>query len=88
MSTVSSIRDFFGNVLVFDRITYSNVNGLPIENELIVNTTSAENCCIACQKTVSSSTALQTVALTNPIMSSPTAPPLSSSPPSKNATCA
>lgn len=39
--------------MVFDRVIYRNDTGFPIENELVVNTTNAVNCCIACQNTVS-----------------------------------
>jgi alkylhydroperoxidase family enzyme len=47
-----------GNTLIFDRVVYRPAQGFPIENELIVNTTSAENCCIACQNTVSHPTCM------------------------------
>jgi hypothetical protein len=51
--TVNSVTGMTGNTLVFDRVLYRPAQGFPIENELIVNTTSAENCCVACQNTVS-----------------------------------
>jgi hypothetical protein len=36
----------------FDRVIYRPQEGFPIANELVVNTTSAYNCCGACQETV------------------------------------
>ncbi|KAF1851199.1 uncharacterized protein K460DRAFT_382686 [Cucurbitaria berberidis CBS 394.84] len=48
---VDHITDFNGNTLIFDRVIYRPTQGFPIENELVVNTTSSTNCCIACQTT-------------------------------------
>ncbi|CAO2649301.1 Nn.00g066860.m01.CDS01 [Neocucurbitaria sp. VM-36] len=48
---VYQITDFDGNTLVFDRVIYRPAQGFPIENEYVVNTTNAINCCIACQTT-------------------------------------
>jgi len=41
--------------IVFNRVIYRPSEGFPLEDELITNTTSAENCCIAYQNTVSPS---------------------------------
>jgi hypothetical protein len=49
---VNRIRDVNGKFLFFDRIIYRPAEGFPIENELVVSTTSAVICCIACQTTV------------------------------------
>lgn len=49
---VNMITDIDGNKLVFDRVIYRPAEGFPIQNELVANTTSGENCCIACQNTV------------------------------------
>jgi hypothetical protein len=51
--TVSSVEGTTGMQLIFDRVIYRPSEGFPAANELIVNTTSAQNCCIACQNTVS-----------------------------------
>jgi hypothetical protein len=50
---VNSVPGMTGEDIVFNRVIYRPSEGFPLENELIVNTTSAENCCIACQNTVS-----------------------------------
>ena len=39
--------------MVFDRVIYRPAEGFPIANELVANTTSPTNCCIACHNTVS-----------------------------------
>jgi len=51
--SVNSVPGMTGEDIVFNRVIYRPSEGFPIENELIVNTTSAENCCISCQNTVS-----------------------------------
>jgi hypothetical protein len=50
---VNRIRDVNGKSIFFDRVIYRPAEGFPIENGLVVNTTSAVNCCVACQTTVS-----------------------------------
>ncbi|KAF2639076.1 hypothetical protein P280DRAFT_70585 [Massarina eburnea CBS 473.64] len=50
-NVVNHITDINGNTLVFDRVIYRPIEGFPVQNELVVNTTSAVNCCIACQNT-------------------------------------
>lgn len=51
--TVNSIIDVNGKPLYFDRVIYPTHQGFPINLALSINTTSAINCCIACQNTVS-----------------------------------
>jgi hypothetical protein len=51
-NVVNMIADIDGNKLLFDRVIYRPAEGFPIQNELVANTTSGENCCIACQNTV------------------------------------
>src|SRR4051794_28594723 len=53
MNQVNMVPGMTGEDIEFNRVLYRPAEGFPIENELIVNTTSAENCCIACQNTVS-----------------------------------
>jgi hypothetical protein len=48
---VNSVPGFDNRRLYFDRIIFSPVDGFPINQSLVVNTTSAVNCCIACQNT-------------------------------------
>ncbi|KAH7074525.1 hypothetical protein BKA63DRAFT_315636 [Paraphoma chrysanthemicola] len=50
-NVVNSITGTTGNPLVFDRVIYRPAEGFKVENELLVNTTNPENCCIACQNT-------------------------------------
>jgi hypothetical protein len=50
-NVVNHIRDINGQGLFFDCVIYRPAEGFPIENELVVHTTSATNCCIACQTT-------------------------------------
>ncbi|KAF2031360.1 hypothetical protein EK21DRAFT_99736 [Setomelanomma holmii] len=50
-NVVNSVTGAIGNTLIFDSVIYRPAQGFPIENELILNATSAENCCIACQNT-------------------------------------
>jgi hypothetical protein len=50
---VNRIRDVNGKSIFFDRVIYRPAEGFTIENGLVVNTTSAVNCCVACQTTVS-----------------------------------
>lgn len=40
------------NALIFDRILFRPDIGFPVQNELVVNTTSGTKCCIACHTTV------------------------------------
>ncbi|KAF1915688.1 hypothetical protein BDU57DRAFT_557772 [Ampelomyces quisqualis] len=50
-NVVSSVEGTTGMQLIFDRVIYRPSEGFPVANELIVNTTSAQTCCIACQNT-------------------------------------
>ncbi|KAF1933709.1 uncharacterized protein M421DRAFT_1082 [Didymella exigua CBS 183.55] len=50
-NVVSNVPGFDNRPLFFDRIVFIPVDGFPIANSLVVNTTSAVNCCIACQNT-------------------------------------
>ncbi|KAF3046202.1 hypothetical protein E8E11_008605 [Didymella keratinophila] len=50
-NVVSSVPGFSNGPLYFDRIVFTPVDGFPIANSLVVNTTNAVNCCIACQNT-------------------------------------
>ncbi|KAL6704618.1 hypothetical protein ACN47E_008015 [Coniothyrium glycines] len=50
-NVVNHVTDFDGNTLVFTRVLYRPAEGLPMNTELVVNTTSPVNCCIACQTT-------------------------------------
>jgi hypothetical protein len=45
-----------GEPLIFYQVVYRPTEGFPAANELITNTTCAEECCIECQTTVSIST--------------------------------
>lgn len=48
---MSSVPGFDNRPLYFDRIVFTPIDGFPVANTLVVNTTSAERCCIACQNT-------------------------------------
>lgn len=48
---MSNVPGFDNRPLYFDRIVFTPVEGYPVANSLVVNTTSAVNCCIACQNT-------------------------------------
>lgn len=48
---MNNIVGFANAPIYFDRIIFENPEGFPTANILVVNTTSAVNCCIACQKT-------------------------------------
>lgn len=48
---MSNVPSFDNRPLWFDRIVFTPVDGFPIANSLVVNTTNAVNCCIACQNT-------------------------------------
>ncbi|KAF2750308.1 hypothetical protein M011DRAFT_456213 [Sporormia fimetaria CBS 119925] len=50
-NVVNSIPSTNGSRLNFDRVVYRPLEGFPIANELVVNTTNAVNCCGACQET-------------------------------------
>ncbi|KAF2819178.1 hypothetical protein CC86DRAFT_432236 [Ophiobolus disseminans] len=50
-NVVNSVPGMTGEDIVFNCVIYRPSEGFPVENELVVNTTSAENCCIACQNT-------------------------------------
>lgn len=52
---VNSVCGMTDEDIVFNRVIYRPSEGFPLEDELITNTTSAENCCIAYQNTVSPS---------------------------------
>lgn len=46
---MSNVVGFDNRQIYFDRIVFRPNEGFPIANSLVVNTTSAVNCCIACQ---------------------------------------
>lgn len=48
-NVVSNVPGFDNEQIYFDRIVFRPVEGFPVVNSLVVNTTSAINCCIACQ---------------------------------------
>jgi hypothetical protein len=50
----------------FDRINYHAQEGVPIANEMRLNTTNAINCCVACQNTVSPTFYLPSPPTTSP----------------------
>ncbi|KAF3042084.1 hypothetical protein E8E12_000312 [Didymella heteroderae] len=50
-NVVSNVPGFNDRRLYFDRIVFTPIDGFPIANSLVVNTTNAVNCCIACQNT-------------------------------------
>ncbi|KAH7338523.1 hypothetical protein BKA66DRAFT_479721 [Pyrenochaeta sp. MPI-SDFR-AT-0127] len=51
-NVVNAIEGYEGNnALIFDRVIFRPAQGFPIENEMVVNTTSGTKCCIACHTT-------------------------------------
>ncbi|KAJ4348984.1 hypothetical protein N0V95_004981 [Ascochyta clinopodiicola] len=48
-NVVSNVPGFDNEQIYFDRIVFRPTEGFPVANSLVVNTTSAVNCCIACQ---------------------------------------
>jgi hypothetical protein len=56
MDIVNSVEGLTGEPLVVYQVVYRPTEGFPAANELITNTTSAEECCIECQTTVSTLT--------------------------------
>ncbi|KZM23698.1 uncharacterized protein EKO05_0002839 [Ascochyta rabiei] len=48
-NVVSHVPGFDNEQIYFDRIVFRPTEGFPAANSLVVNTTSAINCCIACQ---------------------------------------
>ncbi|KAF9694929.1 hypothetical protein EKO04_006866 [Ascochyta lentis] len=48
-NVVSNVPGFDNEQIYFDRIVFRPTEGYPVANSLVVNTTSAINCCIACQ---------------------------------------
>ncbi|KAF2624025.1 hypothetical protein BU25DRAFT_493927 [Macroventuria anomochaeta] len=48
-NVVNNVLGFDNQPIYFDRIVFNSPEGFSIANSLVVNTTSAINCCIACQ---------------------------------------
>ncbi|KAH7378420.1 hypothetical protein DE146DRAFT_626424 [Phaeosphaeria sp. MPI-PUGE-AT-0046c] len=50
-NVVNSVEGTTGDVLIFDRVIYRPMEGFPLENERLIRTEDATECCIECQKT-------------------------------------
>jgi hypothetical protein len=65
MDIVESVEGLTGEPLVFYQVVYQPTEGFPAANELITNTTSAEECCIECKTTVSTPLILRRIDVTD-----------------------